>query len=88
MASIERLTADQARKEFGKVIDKATYSDRAVVITKYGEDRAAVISIKNLEYYQALEDYVDYIEAEKRLADYEENGGISLEEIKKEFGID
>ena len=84
----QRLSADQARKNFSEMIDRAAFTDSTTIITKHGEDRAAVISVNDLRYYKALQDFIDNAEADKALADYETHGGVKWEDVKRELGID
>ena len=62
------VTAQDARKQFSDIINKAAFQKEPVIITRQGKQLAAVIAIEELEYYKKLEDYLDAIEAEKRLA--------------------
>lgn len=82
----DTYTASEARTKFSEIINKAIYKG-PVVITR-GEDAVAVVPIALLNILMELEVKSDTSEAKKALKEYREKGGISLEALKKELGID
>lgn len=79
------VTAQDARRQFSDIINKAAFQKEPVIITRQGKQLAAVISYEDLEYYKKLEDYFDAMEAEKRLNSGEEPRNWS--EVKQELDL-
>ena len=77
-------TAD-ARKKFADLVNRVAYGSEPVVLTRRGQEIAALISMRELELLRQLEDRMDIEDAEKALADPAEN--IPAREIWKELGL-
>lgn len=80
-----QVTANDARKQFADILNRAAYAHEPTVITRQGKEIAAVISIEDLAYYQQLEDLLDGEMAKERLA--QGNRRYSLEEAKAKLGL-
>ncbi len=48
---------------------------------------AALVPPSDLEMLEALEDRLDLLDALDALADYRTNGGIPLEDVKRNLGV-
>ena len=77
-------TAD-ARKHFADIVNKVAYGKETVVLTRRGQEIAALVSIDELELLQQIEDYVDIEDAKKALGESGDN--ISAEEVWKQLGL-
>ena len=77
-------TAD-ARKNFADIVNKVAYGKESIVLTRRGQEIAALISIEELELLQQIEDYIDIEDAKKALADPSKN--IPAQEVWKQLGI-
>ena len=77
-------TAD-ARKTFADIVNKVAYGKESVVLTRRGQEVAALISIEELELLQQIEDYIDIEDAKKALAEPGRN--IPAQEVWKQLGI-
>ncbi len=77
-------TAD-ARKKFADIVNKVAYGKESIVLTRRGQEIAALISIEELELLQQIEDYIDIEDAKKALADSGKN--IPAKEVWKQLGI-
>jgi prevent-host-death family protein len=80
-------TVTEARTNLAEVINRVTYTEQPAVITKNGKDAVAVIPYRLLELLTRVEAVMDLKEAQKALDDYQSNGGLSLEQLKKELGL-
>ena len=77
-------TAD-ARKNFADIVNKVAYGKEPIVLTRRGQEVAALVSIDELELLQQIEDHIDIEDAKKAL---EESGGnISAQEVWKQLGL-
>ena len=77
-------TAD-ARKNFADIVNKVTYGKEPIVLTRRGQDVAALVSIEELELLQQIEDHIDIEDAKQALAESGEN--IPAEEVWKQLGL-
>lgn len=77
-------TAD-ARKHFADIVNKVAYGKETIVLTRRGQEVAALVSIDELELLRQIEDYIDIEDAKKTLAEPGEN--IPAEEVWKKLGL-
>lgn len=77
-------TAD-ARKNFADIVNKVAYGKEPIVLTRRGQEVAALVSIDELELLQQIEDYIDIEDAKKALAEPGDN--ISANEVWKQLGL-
>jgi len=79
------VTTAEARKKLAEIINKVAYGKEPVVLTRRGEEIAALISIEELELLQLIEDHMDVKDAKKALAEPGKN--ISADKVWKELGL-
>ena len=77
-------TAD-ARKHFADIVNKVAYGNEPIVLTRRGQEVAALVSIEEFELLQQIEDHIDIEDAKKALEDSGAN--ISSEEVWKQLGL-
>ena len=77
-------TAD-ARKNFADIVNKVAYGNEPVVLTRRGQQVAALVSIDELELLQQIEDHIDIEDAKKALAEPGDN--ISAKKVWKQLGL-
>lgn len=79
------VPASKVREQFSSVLNKVAVRGDRVFIERHGKLVAALISIEDLEFFEALEDKNDVELAEAALA----VGGkpIPWEVVKKELGL-
>jgi prevent-host-death family protein len=81
----ERIPASKVREQLSNVLNKVAVRGDRILIERHGSPVAAVISIEDLEFFEALEDQNDLRLAEEALNEAGES--IPLEEVKKELGM-
>ena len=79
------VTTAEARKKLAEIVNKVAYGKEPIVLTRRGEEIAALISMEELELLQLIEDHIDIEDAKKALAEPGEN--ISSEKLWKELGL-
>lgn len=79
------ITTADARKNFADIINTVAYGKEPVVLTRRGQEIAALISIEELQLLQKIEDFIDIEDARKALEEPGEN--ISADEFWKELGL-
>ena len=77
-------TAD-ARKHFADLVNKVAYGNEPIVLTRRGQEVAALVSMEELELLQQIEDRIGIEDAKKALAEPGKN--ISAEQVWKELGL-
>jgi len=77
-------TAD-ARKKFSDIINKVAYGHDPVILTRRGENIAALVSMEELELLQQIEDVIDIEDAKKALAEPGDN--IPANKFWKKLGL-
>ena len=80
-----KISTADARKNFADIVNKVAYGKESIVLTRRGQEIAALVSIEELELLQQIEDYIDVEDAKKALQEPGEN--IPAEEIWKQLGL-
>lgn len=79
------ITTAEARKHFAELVNQVAYGKEPVILTRRGEEIAALISMEELELLRLVEDITDIAEARKALAEPGEN--IPAGEFWKKLGL-
>jgi len=82
---LNKITTADARKKLANIINRVAYSDESFVLTRRGEPIAAIVSMKELNMLQDIEDRMDVEDAWK--AKNEPGEPIAWEELKKELEL-
>ncbi len=81
----ETYTTAEARKRFADLVNKVAYGKEQIVLTRRGQEIAALISIEELTLLQHIEDHLDIEDANKALSDSGDN--IGAEEFWEKVGL-
>ncbi|MBM9513987.1 type II toxin-antitoxin system Phd/YefM family antitoxin [Desulfogranum marinum] len=79
------ITTADARKNFAAIVNTVAYGKEPVVLTRRGQEIAALISIEELQLLQKIEDHIDIEAAKKALEAPGEN--ISADAFWKKLGL-
>lgn len=79
------ITTADARKNFADIVNTVAYGKEPIVLTRRGQEIAALISIEELQLLRKIEDHIDIEDAKKALKEPGEN--ISADEFWKELGL-
>ena len=79
------ISTAEARKNFADIVNKVAYGKEPIVLTRRGQEVAALVSMDELELLQQIEDYIDIEDAKKALAEPGEN--IPAKEVWKQLGL-
>ncbi len=79
------ITTADARKNLADIVNKVAYGKEPVILTRRGQEIAALISIEELELLQKIEDHIDIEDAKKALE--APGGNVSAEEFWKHLGL-
>ena len=80
-----KMSAAEARKNFANIVNRVAFGNESIIVTRRGEDVAAIVSIDELKLLQQIEDRMDIEEARKALEEPGEN--IPAEKLWKELGL-
>jgi len=80
-----KISTADARKDFANIVNKVAYGKESIVLTRRGQEIAALVSIEELELLQQIEDYIDIEDAKKALEGQEDN--IPASEVWKQLGL-
>ncbi len=80
-----KISTADARKDFANIVNKVAYGKESIVLTRRGQEIAALVSIEELELLQQIEDYIDIEDAKKALEGQENN--IPASEVWKQLGL-
>ena len=79
------VTTAEARKNFADIVNKVAYGKEPIVVTRRGQEVAALVSTGELKLLQQIEDHIDIEDAKKALAEPFES--ISAEDVWKQLGL-
>lgn len=82
---ITSISTVDARKQFADIINKVAYGNDSVILTRHGDDIAAIVSMEELHFLQQLEDVIDIADA--KIAMDEPGANIKDAEFWKELGL-
>lgn len=82
-----RITTVEARDHFADLINRTAYAKERVVLTRRGDDVAAIVPIEDVQLLEDLENRIDLEEARAAIAEIEESGTIPLADIKARLGL-
>ena len=82
---VTSISTVDARKQFADIINKVAYGDNSIILTRHGEDIAAIVSMEELYFLQQLEDSIDINDAKKALD--EPGANIKDAEFWRELGL-
>ena len=79
------ISTAEARKNFADIVNKVAYGKEPIVLTRRGQEVAALVSIDELELLKQIEDHIDIEDAKKAIAEPSDN--ISAEDFWKQLGL-
>lgn len=82
---MRKMSAAEARKNFANIVNRVAFGNESIVLTRRGEEVAALVSINELKLLQRIEDRMDIEDALKALEEPGEN--IPATELWKALGL-
>lgn len=79
------ITTADARKNFADIVNTVAYGKEPIVLTRRGQEIAALVSIEELQLLQKIEDQIDIEDAKKALEEPGEN--VSADDFWKKLGL-
>jgi prevent-host-death family protein len=79
------VSTAEARKNLAEIVNKVACGKEPVVLTRRGEEIAALISMEEFELLRLIEDHIDSEDAKKALSEPGKN--IPAEKVWEELGL-
>lgn len=79
------ITTADARKNLADIVNKVAYGQDPIILTRRGEEIAALVSIQELKLLQQIEDVIDIEDAKRILSEAGKN--IPADEAWKQLGL-
>jgi antitoxin Phd len=80
-----KITTAYARKNFADIVNKVAYGKEPVVLTRRGQEIAALVSMDEFELLKQIEDHMGIEDAKKALSEPGDN--VSAQEVWKQLGL-
>lgn len=65
--STTTISIAEGRKKLADIVNKVAYGNEFVILTRRGEEIAALISMEELQLLKKIEDFIDIEDAQKAL---------------------
>ena len=67
------ISTAEARKKLADLVNRVVYGHESIILTRRGEEVAALVSMAELKLLQQIEDVIDIEDAKKALAEPGDN---------------
>jgi prevent-host-death family protein len=84
---VEQVAITDAREDLAEVVNRVSYRDERIVLTRRGKRLVAVVPIADLELLERLENAADVEEIRTALSDPDNAEPIPWERLKAELGL-
>ena len=85
------VSSEEVRDGLGEIINRVAYGGERVMVTRRGKKIVGIITAEELELLEeileAMEDEIDIPLVKERMAEMEREGGIPLEQLRKDLGL-
>ena len=83
---LSKISTADARKKFSNIVNRVAFGKESIVLTRRGEELAALVTMDELRLLQEIEDRIDIADAKKALKEPGEN--IPAKQFWKELGLE
>ena len=80
-----KISTADVRKNFSTIVNRVSFGKESIILTRRGEDIAALVAMDELRLLQALEDRIDIADAIKAMKEPGED--IPAEQFWKKLGL-
>jgi prevent-host-death family protein len=84
---VEQVAITDAREDLAEVVNRVSYRDERIVLTRRGKRLVAVVPIADLELLERLENAADVEEIRTALSDPDNAEPIPWERLKADLGL-
>ena len=80
-----KISTADARKKFSNIVNRVAFGKESIILTRRGEELAAMVAMDELRLLQKLEDRIDITDAMKAIKEPGED--IPAEQFWKKLGL-
>jgi len=80
-----KISTADARKKFSNLVNRVAFGKESIILTRRGEELAALVTMDELRLLQELEDRIDIADAMKAIKEPGED--IPAEQFWKKLGL-
>ena len=80
------ISTANAKQEFSELISRVSHGKERIILTRRGQEIAAIVPVEDLYWLQNYQDKNDLQEAIEALKEARHGGAITLETLKEEIG--
>ena len=80
-----KISTADARKKFSNIVNRVAFGKESIILTRRGEEIAALVAMDELRLLQELEDRIDIADAIKAIKEPGED--IPAEQFWKKLGL-
>ena len=80
-----KISTADARKKFSNIVNRVAFGKESIILTRRGEELAAMVAMDELRLLQELEDRIDIADAMKAIKEPGED--IPAEQFWKKLGL-
>jgi prevent-host-death family protein len=84
-AMTTKISTADARKNFSNIVNRVSFGKESIILTRRGEEIAALVAMDELRLLQELEDRIDIADAMKAIKGQGED--IPAEQFWKKLGL-
>ena len=82
---LTKISTADARKKFSNIVNRVAFGKESIILTRRGEELAAMVAMDELRLLQELEDRIDIADAMKAIKEPGED--IPAEQFWKRLGL-
>ena len=82
---LTKISSAEARKKFSNIVNRVAFGKESIILTRRGEELAAMVAMDELRLLQELEDRIDIADAMKAIKEPGED--IPAEQFWKKLGL-
>ena len=82
---LTKISSAEARKKFSNIVNRVAFGKESIILTRRGEELAALVAMDELRLLQELEDRIDIADAMKAIKEPGED--IPAEQFWKKLGL-
>ncbi len=82
---LTKISTADARKRFSNIVNRVAFGKESIILTRRGEELAALVSMDELRLLQELENRIDIADAMKAIKEPGED--IAAEQFWKKLGL-
>jgi prevent-host-death family protein len=84
---MKKITTAEARRRMSELLNRAAYAKERFVVTRHGKGLVAIVHLEEVALLERLRRLLDKHDFEAALAEIEESGTVSWDEVRRELDL-